>query len=275
MSEQSNRPVGDAGQPRRTETVEATTDARHATGAHTTTLAENGSSAPRRETVRGDDSARDSWLGTDRSRRTSNVSWGAIFAGVMTFLAVLVLLGVLATAMGLSAADGTAMGIWSLITLLLGLAAAGFVAGALAVRGGLLHGLVTWATSLVGLLLVAGLVSSSILGTVGGVIGGVANTAAQATTITAQDAQNAGNQVDPNAVNDAAAQAQNQVQNAAQDAANAFEQNRDDIARGAWWTFGGILLGGLVSSLAGVAGARAVHRKETELRTGTGRRVEA
>lgn len=156
-----------------------------------------------------DDAARDSWLGTDRGHRPSNISWGAILAGVVTFLAVLVLLGVLATALGLSA------------------------------------------------------------------VGGIANTAAQATQVSPEQigaaAQDAQGQVSEQDVQ----QAQDQAQQAADEAARAFEENRDELAQGAWWTFGGLLLGGLVSSLAGVAGARAVHRRETELRNGTGRRVDA
>ena len=158
---------------------------------------------------------------------------------------------------------------------MLGLAAAGFVAGALAVRGGLLHGLVTWATSLIGLLLLVGLLGSSLLGTVGGVVGGIADTAAQTTQVSPEQigaaAQDAQSQVSEQDVQ----QAQDQAQQAADEAARTFEENRDELAQGAWWTFGGLLLGGLVSSLAGVAGARAVHRRETELRSGTGRRIDA
>ena len=236
---------------------------------------DHGSSAPREETVRGGDAGRDSWLGTDRGERTNNVSWGAIFAGVMTFLAVLVLLGVLATALGLSAAGGTAVGIWSVVTLLLGLAAAGFVSGALGVRSGLLHGLVTWATSLVGLLVAVALVGSSLLGAVGGVVGGIANTAAQATNVTTEDVGAAADQAQGQVDQQDVEQAQGQAQQAQDQAAATFEQNGDELAQGAWWTFAGLLLGGVVSSLAGVAGARAVHQRETELRNGAGRRVDA
>lgn len=232
---------------------------------------EHGSSTPRRTTADTDDAGRDAWLGTDRGRRSANVSWGAIFAGVVTFLAVLVLLGVLAAALGLSAAGATATGIWSLVTLVLGLAAAGFVSGALAVRGGLLHGLVTWATSLVGLILAVSLLGSSILGALGGVVGGVANTAAQATQISTQQVDQAAGQVDQQDVQNA----QQQAEKAAQDAQRTFEENRDEIAAGAWWGFGGLLIGAVVASLAGVAGARSVHRRETELRNGVGRRVDA
>lgn len=177
--------------------------------AASTDTPEHGSSTVHETVAAHDDAARDSWLGTDRGHRPSNISWGAILAGVVTFLAVLVLLGVLATALGLSA------------------------------------------------------------------VGGIANTAAQATQVSPEQigaaAQDAQGQVSEQDVQ----QAQDQAQQAADEAARTFEENRDELAQGAWWTFGGLLLGGLVSSLAGVAGARAVHRRETELRNGTGRRVDA
>ncbi|MBO0984632.1 hypothetical protein [Rathayibacter sp. SD072] len=45
--------------------------------------------------------------------------------------------------------SGIGAGIWSIIALALALVEGGFVAGALALRSGLLHGFLTWATSLV------------------------------------------------------------------------------------------------------------------------------
>lgn len=243
--------------------------------ANATRTPEHGSSTVHETVAAHDDAARDSWLGTDRGHRPANVSWGAIFAGVVTFLAVLVLLGLLAAALGLSDASGTAVGIWSAITLILGLAAAGFVAGSLAVRGGLLHGLVTWATSLVGLLVAVSLLGASVLGALGGVVGGVVNTAAQATNISTEDVANAAEEADAQVSDQDVQNAQDQAQQAADDATQTFEESRDEIAAGAWWGFAGLLIGAAVASLAGVAGARAVHRRETELRTETGRRVDA
>src|SRR5690606_11820790 len=98
------------------------------------------------------------------------VSWGAIFAGVVTFLAVTVLLSLVTAGIGLTG-EGMAAGIWSIIALAIALAAAGYVAGALAVRGGLLHGFLTWATSLVAAVVLAVWLSASALGAVGSVVG--------------------------------------------------------------------------------------------------------
>lgn len=86
-------------------------------------------------------------------------SWGAIIAGTVTVIAVTLLLSLLTAAMGLSTVDakssdplsgvGTAFGVSSAITLLLSLAAGGFVAGRLAGRTGYTHGFLTWAVSLI------------------------------------------------------------------------------------------------------------------------------
>lgn len=88
--------------------------------------------------------------GTDSTEVSNgNVSWDAIFAGVVTFLAIMILLGVGAAAMGLQGSGGLATGIFALISLAVAFAAAGYVSGALGVRTGLLHGLGTWAASLI------------------------------------------------------------------------------------------------------------------------------
>ncbi len=94
-------------------------------------------------TARGDSSTQEALIGTDDSRRTANVSWGLVFAGITAFLALVVTLSMASAAMGLDGASGTATGIFSVIALTAALAVAGYVAGALAVRGGLLHGFLT------------------------------------------------------------------------------------------------------------------------------------
>lgn len=84
-----------------------------------------------------DDTARDSLIGTDRGHRTANTSWGAIFAGTVTFLAILVVFALASAALGLSEASGIAVSIWGVVALVVALAVAGYIAGALAVRSGL------------------------------------------------------------------------------------------------------------------------------------------
>lgn len=225
-----------------------------------------GSSAPV-EVKRDDDTMRDSFIGTEHRRRASNVSWGAIFAGVVTFLAVMVVFGLITAALGLSEASGVVVGIWSVIAMLLSLAVAGFVAGALAVRAGLLHGLLTWATSLVGLLVLVGWLGASILGTVGGALGGIAQTAASTTNVSPTQIDQAAEDIDQQDVE----QAQEQADQAAQDAQRRFEQNQDEIAAGAWWGVAGLVLGAGVAAVTGTVGARSAHTRDTEVVRGTDR----
>ncbi|MDQ3206741.1 MAG: hypothetical protein M3Q40_09635 [Pseudomonadota bacterium] len=105
---------------------------------------------------------------------TRRVSWGAILAGVVVALAVHVLLGVMGIAIGASVINpmseanpvegiGVGSGIYFIITVILGMLAGGFVAGALASipthLDRTLHGLATWSvvTLLSVLLLATGL----------------------------------------------------------------------------------------------------------------------
>ena len=100
--------------------------------------------------VAEDHTGRDSLIGTDHGHRATNASWGAIFAGVVTFLAIMVVFGLITAGLGLTDATATTVGIWSVVAVLVALALGGFIAGALAVRSGLLHGLVTRAASSAG-----------------------------------------------------------------------------------------------------------------------------
>ena len=86
-------------------------------------------------------------------------SWGSVFGGVMTVLAISVLLSILNSSIGLFMFDplsdhpvagiGTAVGIGSAIILVAGMAAGGFVAGKLAGMDGMIHGFLVWATTLI------------------------------------------------------------------------------------------------------------------------------
>ncbi len=87
------------------------------------------------------------------------VSWGSVFGGVMTVLAISVLLSILNSSIGLFMFDplsehpasgiGTAVGIGSAIILVFGMATGGFVAGKLAGMDGMIHGFLVWATTLI------------------------------------------------------------------------------------------------------------------------------
>ncbi len=231
------------------------------------------STAVRAETIADDDQhiGQEAWIGTDSTEVSNgNVSWGAIFAGVVTFLAIMILLGVGAAAMGLQGSGGLATGIFALISLAIAFAAAGYVSGALGVRAGLFHGLGTWATSLIASLILAGWLGSSIIGGLGSVLGDVtgtlAETAGNAANVTREDAQDASNTVQDNVTQDDLNNAENQARDAANDAANqardAYNEYSDDAAEGTWWTFAGLLLGAVISALAGTAGARSVLNRD-------------
>lgn len=71
------------------------------------------STAVRDEAVADEDQhlGQEAWIGTDSNDVSNgNVSWGAIFVGVVTFLAIMILLGVGAAAMGLQGSGGLATG---------------------------------------------------------------------------------------------------------------------------------------------------------------------
>lgn len=231
------------------------------------------STAVRAEQVADDDQhiGQEAWVGTDSTDvSTGNVSWGAIFAGVVTFLAIMILLGVGAAAMGLQGSGGLATGIFALISLAVAFAAAGYVSGALGVRAGLFHGLGTWATSLIASLILAGWLGSSVVGGLGAVLGDVtgtvAETAGNAANVTRQDAEDASTSVQDSIsqedINNAENQARDAANNAADQARETYNEYSDDAAAGTWWTFAGLLIGAVISGLAGAAGARSVLNRD-------------
>lgn len=218
-----------------------------------------------------DTTGQEAWIGTHSTDVSNgNVSWGAIFAGVVTFLGISILLGVGAAAMGLQGSSGVATGIFALITLVIAFAAAGYVAGALGVRAGLFHGFAAWATSLIAALLLSGWLGASVIGGLGGALGGTLDTIAQsagnAANVTSEDAQAAQDRVNQEVSSEDVQNAQDQARDAANQAANQARQTAREVApeaaAGTWWTFGGLIVGALISSFAGAAGARSVLNRE-------------
>lgn len=210
----------------------------------------SGASAVGVRTADDDQTTKNAVLGTEHSRGGSNVSWGAIVAGVVTFLALTIVLSLVSAAMGLTGASGVATGIWTIVALVIALAAAGYVAGALAARGGLFHGFLTWAASLLAVLVLAGWLGASALGTAGNVLGSVASQANVSSGQVQDAAQSAQSQVSPQDVEAAKQQAQ---------------QAAETTATGLWWTVAGALIGGAIATLAGIAGARSVTSKKEEV----------
>lgn len=118
------------------------------------------------------------------------ISWGSVFGGVMTVLAISVLLSILNSSIGLFMLDplsehpasgiGTAVGIGSAIILIVSMAAGGFIAGKLAGMDGMIHGFLVWATTLIvaailGIFLAVGAakMTANALGAVSSVTGNV------------------------------------------------------------------------------------------------------
>lgn len=70
---------------------------------------------------------------------------------------------------------GTGLIIWTIITIVLSLMAAGFVSGVAAKRIGLLHGFLTWATSMIVVMLLVSYTAVSAFSAIGSLLGNVAS----------------------------------------------------------------------------------------------------
>lgn len=90
----------------------------------------------------------------------TRISWASVFAGVVAVLAISLLLSLLGVALGFSMLDpesatditngsGTAVTIWTILSLLISLAIGGFIAGRLVGNDGYIHGFLVWSLSLI------------------------------------------------------------------------------------------------------------------------------
>lgn len=211
----------------------------------------------------------EAWIGTDNTNVSQgNISWGAIFAGVVTFISIMVVFGLVASAMGLQGSTGLATGITTIVGLALAFAAAGYVSGALGVRAGLFHGFATWATSVISALILAGWLGASVIGDLGTITGNaldtVAQTAGNAASVTSTDVTNGTDAIQDNVTQSDIDEAQQRAQDAANQARDTYNEHSDEAAEGTWWTILGLVLGAVISSLTGAAGARSVLNKKTE-----------
>lgn len=110
-----------------------------------------------------------------------NISWSAIIAGVVTFFACLAVLSLIGSAIGFGvvkptssdpfAGVGTGVLIWSVITTVLAFMAGGFIAGMAARRVGMLHGFLTWATSVLVLIVMLTTITTAAISGVGTLFG--------------------------------------------------------------------------------------------------------
>lgn len=231
MSQQSNKPLARSGGV-------LTED--HDTGSHTV----GGTT---------DVSWKENILGDSRTGRVHNVSWGAIFAGVVTFLAIVFIFSLLTAAAGLSG-SGAGAAVVSIIGVLIAFFGAGGVAGSMAVRGGLIHGFLTWATSILATVVLAVVLTLGTAGAVGGILGSVLGGLGAA-------AGPSLSQVQPSDVPTPTAEQSAQARQAQQQAQQTAQQAADATRTGATWGFFGLLLGGVVSSAGGLFGSRSVHSR--------------
>ncbi len=110
-----------------------------------------------------------------------NVSWSSIIAGVVTFFASLAVLSLIGNAIGFGVVEptasdpfsgvGTGVLVWTVVTMVLAFMAGGFVAGIASRRVGVLHGFLTWATSVLLLLVMLTVITTTALSSVGTLFG--------------------------------------------------------------------------------------------------------
>lgn len=118
-----------------------------------------------------------------------NISWSSIFAGVVTFIAVFITLSLIGSAIGFGLLSpkssdplqgvGTGVMIWTVITFILSFMCAGFIAGVTAQRVGVVHGFLTWATTIIALVLLMSFTTASLLSGAGHILGSVAGVAGE------------------------------------------------------------------------------------------------
>ncbi len=115
-----------------------------------------------------------------------NLSWGAVLAGAVTFVAMFIVLNFITAALGfglLAPTDrnpfedvGVTTGIVTLVVLAVSFFVAGLVSGVAARRAGFLHGFLTWAMSVLLLLFVTVSLLSGLLNMVANITGQVVTT---------------------------------------------------------------------------------------------------
>lgn len=121
-----------------------------------------------------------------------------MIAGVVTFLALLVTFSLIGSAIGFGQVeattsnplDGVGIGllIWTVVAFVLSLAAAGFIAGVTSRRMGLIHGFLTWATSVIVFVLMLSYVTSGIFSVAGTALGNIFSVAGKSVETVASGA---------------------------------------------------------------------------------------
>lgn len=134
----------------------------------------------------------------------NRISWRSVLAGVVTAIAISILLSLLSTSIGLFMLDpldeipiadiGAAVGIWTVLILLISMIAGGYVAGRLAGVHGMAHGFLVWASSLIIAVIVGTCVTAGALNMASNTLGAVSSVASDA-IVQSGDSQASGTSV--------------------------------------------------------------------------------
>lgn len=139
--------------------------------------------------------SQDNFQGAEADKAGANISWRAVFAGVVTFLALNLLSLLIGSAIGFGVPDltaanpleglGTGLLWWTILSLVISMGIGGFVTGLMANRLGFAHGFLAWASSIIfGFVMLTSLVGR-LLGFAGNVAGTAADAAGQVASGTA------------------------------------------------------------------------------------------
>lgn len=130
-----------------------------------------------------------------------NISWSAIVAGIVTFLACMVAFSLIGTAIGFGVPDitsnqpfeglKTSLIIWAAVSMIVSLLAAGFISGIASARVGLVHGFLTWASSIVVLFILLTFTTVNIFQAAGSLIGKAGDVAGQGIEVVVSSASDA------------------------------------------------------------------------------------
>ena len=126
------------------------------------------------------------YQGAESDKAGANISWRAVIAGVVTFLALNLLSLLIGSAIGFGVPNftsanplqglGTSLLWWTILSLVVSMGIGGFVTGLMANRLGFAHGFLAWASSIIfGFVML-----TSLMGRLLGFAGNVAGTAADA-----------------------------------------------------------------------------------------------
>ncbi len=196
----------------------------------------------------------------DTSLDGLRISWGGIWAGVLTTLGTLLFLTTLGLAVGISAADpgntdagtlGAGAAIWSGLALLIAL----FVGGMAATRLGMIYdratgafeGALVWVVSFVAILWLASSGVQLVASGISGVFSGVTQT-------------EAGRDATGQAAADVQRNAEQLLSRAREQLPAAAERAQDSATKTAWITFAAML----ISLLAAIAGAMTGRKRAAQ-----------